>query len=255
MPDEVGLNRMWFMEDSKPIKRPVMTRHSIWPPPSGAFLAACLIWGTLAWADAAESVVVKARLVILGNSLSAGYGVETDQSFPALLQRKIDRAGRSPCEVVNAGVSGDTSAAGLRRVDWVLRRGVDYFILELGGNDGLRGISPLATKANLQMIIDKVRHVNSKAKILIAGMKMPPSVGKEYEAEFSNIFPALASSNRVTLIPFLLDRVAGDPKLNLPDMIHPNPEGHQIVAETVWKVLEPVMAEGLHSPAGPNSSP
>ncbi len=205
---------------------------------------------TLAWGNDAEPSVGKSRLVILGDSLAAGFGVERDESFPALLQIKIDRSGRAPCEVVNAGVSGDTSAAGLRRVDWVLRGGVDFFILELGANDGLRGIDPLATKKNLQSIIDKVRKVNAAVKIVVAGMKMPPSMGREYEAEFSRIFSDLATSNRAVLIPFLLEGVAGDPKLNQADMIHPTAAGHEIVAETVWKSLDAVMASVQPSQSG-----
>ncbi len=207
-----------------------------------AVLALWPLFGTHALASSGEKPARKLRLVILGDSLSAGFGVERELAYPALLQRKIDHEGRIACEVVNAGVSGDTSGAGLRRTDWVLRGGVDLFILELGGNDGLRGIPPTATKSNLQGIIDKVRKSNSHAQILIAGMRMPASVGKEYEAEFAAIFPDLAKSNGTSLIPFLLEGVAGDPKLNLPDMIHPTREGHVIIAETVWKHLKPLLA-------------
>ncbi len=233
-----------------PVTLADMTDLNFRPRSFVVFWAVFCFGTTLAWTNAGEAPVRKTRLVILGDSLSAGFGVERDQSFPALLQMKIDRAGRPPCEVVNAGVSGDTSASGLRRVDWVLRGGVDFFILELGGNDGLRGIPPLATKANLQTIIDKVRKANPDVKIVIAGMRMPPSVGKEFEGEFARVFSDLANANQVTLIPFLLEGVAGDPKLNQPDMIHPTRQGHEIVAETVWRFLEPMLTSAQRPRAG-----
>lgn len=181
------------------------------------------------------------RLLVLGDSLAAGYGVEKGQAFPALLQAMIDRR-RLSYEVVNAGVSGDTSAGGVRRIDWLLKGGVDVLLLELGGNDGLRGIPPATTRTNLQRIIDRTRIKNPGVKIVIAGMMMPPSMGKDYAAEFAGLFPALAKQNDAVLIPFLLEGVGGNPELNLPDLIHPTPEGHKHVAANVWRVLEPVLA-------------
>ena len=179
-------------------------------------------------------------ILVLGDSLAAGSGVDPDEAFPSLLQNKIDDAGLK-YEVVNAGVSGDTSAGGLRRIDWLLRRKIDILILELGGNDGLRGISPATTRTNLQTIIDRTKAKYPNAKVVIAGMQMPPNMGEEYTAAFRNIFPELAKSNRAALIPFLLEGVGGKPDLNLPDQIHPNPEGQKILTENIWKILKPLL--------------
>lgn len=179
-------------------------------------------------------------ILILGDSLAAGSGVDLDEAFPALLQKKIDDAGLN-YEIVNAGVSGDTTAGGLRRIDWLLRRKVDILVLELGGNDGLRGISPVTTRTNLQTIIDRTRAKYPDARIVIAGMQMPPNMGEEYNSAFRQVFPDLAKSNKTALIPFLLEGVGGKPEMNLPDQIHPNPEGHRIVADNVWKILKPLL--------------
>jgi acyl-CoA thioesterase-1 len=179
-------------------------------------------------------------ILVLGDSLAAGYGVDSDEAYPALLQRKID-AIRLNYEVVNAGVSGDTTAGGLRRVSWVLRAPVDIFILELGGNDGLRGISPDETEKNLNEIIGKVKEKNPSAKIVIAGMQMPEIAGREFTEKFRATFVKVAKKNGAALIPFLLEGVGGKPELNQPDRIHPTPEGHRIVAENVWKVLKPLL--------------
>lgn len=189
--------------------------------------------------DSSQSAPRKTVLV-LGDSLAAGYGLEPDEAFPALLQHKIDAAGLN-FQVVNAGQSGDTSAGGLRRINWLLRQPVDVLLLELGGNDGLRGISPAATRTNLQQIIERTRERNPSAKIVIAGMRMPDNMGEQFTREFAQIFAGLARENDAALIPFLLAGVGGDPQLNLPDLIHPNAEGHQIVARTIWQVLEPVL--------------
>lgn len=180
------------------------------------------------------------RVVVLGDSLTAGYGIDPSQAFPALLQEKIDENGLA-YEVVNAGISGDTSASGLRRVDWVLQKPADVLILELGANDGLRGISLDSTRGNLQGIIDRARSHNRDLDILIAGMMLPPNLGPDYASQFREMFQDLAEENDATLIPFLLERVAGRPELNLSDGIHPTPEGHEIVAETVWKYLQPML--------------
>lgn len=193
------------------------------------------------WASAGE----RRAILILGDSLAAGAGVDPDEAFPALLQKKVEEAGLK-YEVVNAGVSGDTSAGGLRRIDWLLRRKIDILVLELGGNDGLRGISPGTTRTNLQTIIERTKARYPQAKIVIAGMQMPPNMGEEYNKAFREIFPDLAKANKAALVPFLLEGVGGKTELNLPDQIHPNPQGHEIVAQNVWKVLKPL----LNSAAG-----
>ena len=180
-------------------------------------------------------------VVVLGDSIAAGYGVEPSEAYPALLQEKIDAAGLN-FTVVNAGVSGDTSADGLNRIKWLLRRPIDVLVLELGGNDGLRGIPASTTETNLQMVIDRVKQKYPGAQIVIAGIQMPPNMGEAYTTTFKNIFPTLAKKNHAALVPFLLEGVGGRPELNQPDHIHPTAAGHQIVAENVWKVLRPVLS-------------
>lgn len=182
-------------------------------------------------------------VVVLGDSLAAGYGLDPAEAFPALLQRMTAKAGLK-ATVVNAGVSGDTTAGGLRRIDWVLKRPVHVLVLELGANDGLRGIPVSVTRTNLQAIIDRTRRTYPQAKVVIAGMQMPPNMGEEYNSAFARIFPELAKANDARLVPFLLEGVAGRPALNQPDLIHPTAEGHKILAENVWKVLKPVL-EGM----------
>jgi len=181
-------------------------------------------------------------ILFFGDSLTAGLGLEdpSTQAFPALIQKKLDAAGL-PWRAVNAGLSGETSAGGLRRVDWILRQHVEVFVLELGGNDGLRGLPPETTRANLQTIIDRVRTKYPAAKIVLAGIAAPPNMGADFTRAFAAIFPELAEKNDVSLIPFLLEGVGGRPELNQPDGIHPNVQGHAIVAETVWKVLKPLL--------------
>jgi acyl-CoA thioesterase-1 len=181
-------------------------------------------------------------IVVLGDSLAAGPGLDPNEAFPALLQNKIDAAGLS-FKVVNAGVSGDTTAGGLRRIDWLLKRKIDVLVVELGGNDGLRGIPAGATRTNLQTIIDHAKQKYPQVQVVIAGMQMPPNMGEEYNQAFQKIFPDLAAANRAALVPFLLADVGGRPELNQPDHIHPNAEGHKIVADNVWKVLRPVLEE------------
>ena len=182
-------------------------------------------------------------VLFFGNSLSAGLGVEPEEAFPALVGDKIKAAGLN-YRVVNAGLSGETSAGGKGRIGWVLRQPVAVFVLELGGNDGLRGILPPSTKANLQAIIDSVKGKNPQAKIVIAGMQIPPNMGAQYTKPFRDIFPSLAKENQAALIPFLLENVGGIPRLNQPDRIHPTAEGHKIVANTVWQTLEPLLKPG-----------
>jgi acyl-CoA thioesterase-1 len=181
-------------------------------------------------------------IICFGDSLTAGYGLDDPgtEAYPALLQKKIEDA-HLPYRVINAGLSGETSAGGLRRVDWILRQRADIFLLALGANDGLRGIEPAVTRENLQKTIDRVRAKNPQAKILLAGMMMPASMGEGYAREFSSIFSELAKINQVRLLPFLLEGVGGHAELNQADRMHPTAEGHVIVAETVWKSLQPLL--------------
>lgn len=179
-------------------------------------------------------------ILILGDSISAGYGLDLSQAYPALLQQQIDSRGWR-FKVVNAGQSGDTSAGGLNRMDWLLRNRVDVLVLELGANDGLRGLPPETTRKNLQAIIDRTKKKYSEARIIIAGMKIPPNMGRDYGEKFEAVYPALARANKAVLIPFILEGVGGVRELNLPDGIHPTAKGHEIVAANVWKVLEPVL--------------
>lgn len=179
-------------------------------------------------------------ILFFGDSLTAGYGLSPEEAFPALVEKQLNKNGK-PCKVVNAGLSGETSAGGLSRIDWILRQPIDIFVLELGGNDGLRGLPLAQTKKNLQAIIDKVKAKYPKVKIVVVGMMVPPNMGNDYTTQFKAIFPELAKKNKATLMPFLLEGVGGDEKLNLPDGIHPNSEGHKIVAANVLKVLNPLL--------------
>ncbi|AEI51752.1 arylesterase [Runella slithyformis] len=185
----------------------------------------------------ATPVKTAKNILIFGNSLTAGYGLEPAESYPAQLQNRLDSL-NLPYKIINAGVSGETTSGGNSRLDWVLKNPVDIFILELGGNDGLRGIPATETRKNLQSMIDKVKAKYPDAKIILAGMQVPPSMGKKYADEFRVIYPELAEKNNVELIPFLLENVGGEVKLNQKDGIHPNAVGAKIVAENVWKVLE-----------------
>jgi acyl-CoA thioesterase-1 len=178
------------------------------------------------------------RIVFLGDSLTAGLGLLEAQSFPALLQQRIDTDGYD-FEVENAGVSGDTSAGGLRRLDWALQGNVKIMVLALGANDGLRGLSTAEMKNNLTQIIERARARN--VLVILAGMEAPPNYGAEYATAFRQAFREVAQKERVTFIPFLLDKVAGQPALNQGDGIHPNTRGAEIVADTVWNVLRPAL--------------
>ena len=179
------------------------------------------------------------RVVFLGDSLTAGLGLSVDQSYPSLIAKKLKEHGYQ-YDVVNAGVSGDTSAGGLRRLDWSLEGDVKVLVVALGGNDALRGLPVAELKKNLQAVIDaaKARHIT----VILAGMEAPPNNGADYTGEFRNVYSDLARQNNVRLIPFLLQGVAGDPSLNQADGIHPNVRGAELVADLVWKTLEPVLA-------------
>jgi acyl-CoA thioesterase I len=179
-------------------------------------------------------------VLFFGTSLTAGLGLDPDEAYPALIQTKIDAA-HLIYRVVNAGVSGETSAAGLRRIDWVLRQGVAVFVLELGANDALRGQDPTATRHNLQAILDRARAKNPTVRIVVAGMQAPPNLGRRYTEEFREVFVDLARANNAALIPFLLAGVAGVDSLNQRDRMHPNAAGARRVAGNVWRVLQPVL--------------
>ena len=193
-----------------------------------------------ATSDSVKKAASAKTILFLGNSLSAGYGLDPELAFPALIQQKIDSL-KWNFQVINAGLSGETSAGGLRRVDWLLQRRIDVLVLELGGNDGLRGIALDLTKKNLQTIIARVKSKYPAARIVIAGMQVPPNLGPEYTTRFRALYPELAKAHRALLIPFLLEGVGGVPHLNLPDGIHPTAAGHRIVARNVWKILLPLL--------------
>jgi acyl-CoA thioesterase-1 len=186
----------------------------------------------------APTSAVAGVIAVLGDSLTAGFGVAKDEAFPALLQARLQREGYD-YRVVNAGVSGDTSAGGLRRVDWILKAKPDLVVVALGGNDGLRGQSPAALRDNLESIITRLR--GAGAQVLLAGMRMPPNYGAEYTKEFAAVFPEVARRTGVAFMPFLLDGVAAQPRLLQPDGIHPSAAGHQIIADRLWPHLRPLL--------------
>jgi len=181
------------------------------------------------------------RVVILGDSITSGYNLNPEEAYPALLQEKIKAAGLDYA-VVNAGLSGDTTAGGLRRVDWALGEGAaDVMVIALGGNDGLRGLPVAQVEENLAAIMAKARAANPAVKIIVAGMQMPGSMGQDYTESFAAVFGRAAQAHGAVLLPFLLEAVAGDPRMNQPDLIHPTAEGQRRIAETVWPVLRGVI--------------
>lgn len=182
----------------------------------------------------------KPVILFFGNSITAGYGIDPENAFSSLIQERLDSQNYNYL-VINAGLSGETTASGFSRVSWVLKTVPEIFVLELGANDGLRGIDVNETRKNLKLIIQKVKELSPEVKILLAGMEVPPSMGEDYAGSFRKIFPEVSETEEVSLIPFILDKVAGEPELNLPDGIHPTEEGHQIVAETVWTYLKPLL--------------
>ena len=203
----------------------------------GILKVAIFLCGLMLSVDASAQ---QKQILIFGDSITAGFGLEEENAFPAFIQQKIDSLGMN-YNVVNAGLSGETSAGGLRRIDWVLQQNVDVFVLELGGNDGLRGIDPENTKQNLQGIMDKVEEKYPDAKIILTGMEAPPNMGERYTSRFRSIFFELAEENDVIFMPFVLEGVAGDPELNQGDGIHPTEEGHRVIAENLWEYLEGVL--------------
>ena len=190
---------------------------------------------------AVEQTSDQKNILFFGTSLTAGYGLDDpSQAYPALIQQKIDSLNLS-YKVINGGLSGETSAAGKSRIDWLLKQPIDIFVLELGANDGLRGIAVKETTANLQAIIDKVKAKNPNVKLVMEGMQMPPNMGETYTSQFKAIFKDLAKKNDMVYVPFLLEGVGGIPKLNQGDGIHPTAEGHQVLAENVWVKLKGVL--------------
>lgn len=225
----------------------LIAKRNPWLILAGIFLQ--LIWLGQARADGS--------ILFLGDSLTAGFGVAPEESYPALIEQKV---AASPWrhKVINAGISGDTTASGLRRVSWTLRGNVALFVLALGANDGLRGLSPDMTQRNLEAIIAAVRAKSPDAVIVLAGMLVPPNMGDAYAEKFKAIFPAVAQKTGAILIPFLLEGVAGEPRLNQVDGIHPTQEGHVIVAATVWNVIAPLLEKintAKDSPLQPSSTP
>ncbi|HEY7503226.1 MAG TPA: arylesterase [Gemmatimonadales bacterium] len=191
-------------------------------------------------APAPPAVGERGRVVFLGTSLTAGLGLDPEQAYPAVIQRKIDSAGLA-FEAVNAGVSGETSAGARRRIDWLLRQPVSVLVIETGANDGLRGQQVDSLRANIQYIIDEARKLSPPPAIVLLGMRAPPNLGFGYARRFREVYPELAEKNDLPLVPFLLEGVAGVGSLNQADMMHPTAKGQQRMADVVWKVLEPVL--------------
>ncbi|HET7340321.1 MAG TPA: arylesterase [Methylomirabilota bacterium] len=216
-------------------------------------------WLHCAWLPAALGLVALAAMparaderviVTLGDSLTAGLGVAADEAYPALLQARLQREGL-PYRVVNAGVSGDTTAGGRRRLDWVLRAHPEIVIVALGANDGLRGLPVPAMRDNLVAIVERLR--GAGVRVLLAGMRLPPNYGAAYTREFADAFAAVARRTSVAFLPFLLAGVAGEPALNQPDGIHPNAAGQRVVADTLWRALQPLL--GKHQARAPAPVP
>ena len=187
---------------------------------------------------AVQPVQATRTLAFLGDSLTAGYGVDPEEAYPALIEARLKSKGLD-WKVVNAGVSGDTTAGGLRRVDWVFKQRIDVLFLCLGANDGLRGLPVTEAEQNLRIIVDRAKAKG--ARVVLAGIEVPENYGADFQKAFSAIFPRVAREKKVTFMPFLLAGVAMQPELNQGDHIHPNAAGHRIVAENVWKVLEPIL--------------
>jgi acyl-CoA thioesterase-1 len=220
----------------------MISRYGWWGPLAALVLAGCGTDGRAPELDDAPppSTGERGRIVFLGTSLTAGLGLDPDQAFPALIQRKVDAEGLR-FEVVNAGVSGETSAGARRRIDWLLRQPVAVLVIETGANDGLRGLEVDSLRANIQAIIDQAGQQTPRPLIVLLGMRAPPNLGAGYSRGFDRVYAELAKENDVPLVPFLLEGVAGRPSLNQADMIHPTADGQRRMAETVWAVLEPAL--------------
>ena len=182
-------------------------------------------------------------VLFLGTSLTAGYGIDPQQAYPALIQQKIDSAGLD-YRVINAGLSGETSAGALRRADWLFQQPISVLVLETGANDGLRGLPPDSLRANIQAILDRAQRLHPRPRIVLIGMRVPPNYGRAYSHQFESVYPQLAKANGAVLVPFLLEGVGGVRALNQADGVHPTAEGQRKMAETVWRVLEPVLRQG-----------
>ena len=209
--------------------------------PKTGFRSAFLIAAAILLVCTGARAESPARTILcLGDSLTAGYGLSADEAWPALVQRRMEEAGIAG-EVVNAGVSGDTTAGGLRRIDWVLNRPVDVLVIALGGNDALRGLATGEMERNLQRIIDRARELHPNVRILLAGMLAPRNLGEDYTRAFDAVIPRVAEKNQIALWPFILEGVGGVPELNLDDGIHPNAEGHRRIAEQAWVHLRPIL--------------
>jgi len=191
---------------------------------------------------AASSAAERPSVVFLGTSLTAGLGLEPEQAYPALIQQKIDSAGLE-FRVVNAGVSGETSAGARRRIDWLLREPVAVLVIETGANDGLRGLPADSLRANIQAVLDRARRLQPAPRLVLIGMRVPPNYGRAYSQQFQTIYSEVARANGAELVPFLLEGVGGVAGLNQPDGIHPTAEGQRVMAETVWRVMEPLLRE------------
>lgn len=193
------------------------------------------------------------RIVFLGDSLTSGYTLGADKAYPALIQEKIDAEGL-PYKVINSGISGDTTAGGLRRIDWLLRQPVSIMVIALGANDGLRGLPVIEAENNLGAMIEKVREKSPGTKVLLAGMVLPENMGSAYKSSFDALYARVAKKYDVPLLPFILEGVAADPNLNLPDLLHPNEQGQQIMAENMWRFMEPHLPPPADSSTPPSHS-
>jgi acyl-CoA thioesterase I len=203
-------------------------------------------------ASTPDSAPVRKSVLFLGTSLTAGYGIDPDQAYPALIQRKIDSSGL-PYRVINAGVSGETSAGAIRRVDWLLQQPLAVLVVETGANDGLRGLSTDSLRSNIRAILKRAKELQPSVKLVLIGMRIPPNYGRAYSQSFEAIYPELARETGATLVPFLLEGVGGISSLNQPDGVHPTAQGQRKMAETVWRVLEPVLKENIESEAKKSS--
>ncbi len=204
-----------------------------------------LLWPLVSEGASTSASDTRPRIVAFGDSLTAGLGVQANESYPALLQRRLDSLGYR-YRVINAGVSGDTTAGGLRRVPWILNNKPELVILELGANDGLRGLPVDQTKSNLRQIIRQLQEAGTT--VVLAGMKLPPNYGQDYTASFEALYRMLAKESQLPLIPFFLEGVGGSSSLNQADGIHPTKEGYEVIVEQVLKVLSPMLNERLHKP-------